>query len=345
MVDSPGRDCLADIYVRAHYRRVEDLFLWRVSFEPSLFDSVGRAFPLVGLRLPVDSVSLTGSGSPAAAKLDALLADRTRNRLAAQTKAGKIILAGSLAQVLEILRVPVQGEVADSPDRAAETLVIPPLAPASSGELVLTYSEDFETTPVGGYPAGWTQLSPSSAPTKAVVNRAFGPSLSFGLDGLTNSPRTDGLACQPQGDRFAYEFDMLVEGDRMGGMAGFTVPFERNGQAGRMNYNQVQFLGDSGGRRKLIFCGLSAQPHELMEAQVGVWYSIRVDMDFREATARVTVNGQVVGEGLPILTNQPRYDPNIGGMARLETFSFSTDVWNGDPRRNKVRFDNLKFWQ
>ena len=52
VVDTPGKDNQADVYVEARYQRARKFLFWRMLFETSILDATGKSFPLLFTPLP-----------------------------------------------------------------------------------------------------------------------------------------------------------------------------------------------------------------------------------------------------------------------------------------------------
>ncbi|NCB39802.1 MAG: hypothetical protein EOM80_13640 [Erysipelotrichia bacterium] len=298
VVDAPGHPWEADIYIEGIFQRCHRLFFWRVKFENSLLDAVGRIYPLLFTPRDAGEFPNTNDGSPLASVVDDLIATRKNNSAAVAAKAALIQPLTDTRDIIKILDGPTQIVVA--PDLAHGSPVIPsasPLTPPPVAAPTVILRETFDnipeysSNPIPGftfirkgarYLGAHTEHDPPSPPKCYILG--------------SEKEATIMIMPLTVENRLIFEFDYMIEvapsevTSSPEGIVGFcdaTGNFSdaRNSVVFRTN-GSIQFNGIS--------------PRVIGTWEDEKWVSVKVDLKLDDQTADVFVNGSTILNKTPI---------------------------------------------
>ncbi len=292
IVDTPGHKTQADVYVEAIYQRCSRLFFWRVKFERSIFDAVGRALPLLFVTRDASDFPLGGTGSPLAGFVDDLIKTRDTNNISAATKDSMVKSLTDTQTIITVLDGPTGVALASDPDHGALPIAPPPpLGKPPLASPTVIYEEHFDSDTGGTIPgfksdgkgvlAGYSQNPPNC------YQQVAGP---------TN--QRNELLPIPLTNRLIYSFRFMVPVDPQptsstdeGGDIGLALP-NFHFEAG-WGFFTVMPEGT------LSFdAGVSCE--QLGNWVKGTWYSFRAEIDFDAQAADLYLNGTLVREKLAL---------------------------------------------
>lgn len=164
-----------------------------------------------------------------------------------------------------------------------------------SAHSAVIFSDDFESYTSGVYPSPpWYNIF-SGRSGYVTTEQARSGTQSFRSESYSNWARWDYVPLSTVPDRFVYQAAVYLTAPGRGGTVGFgyrrpTVPNE-----GRFG-NSVFFAPDS----KVYFWTVTTPPTLLLDSwTAGVWYDVRVRIDYLNNVADVYLNGVLVGDDLP----------------------------------------------
>lgn len=302
VVDAPGHRWEADIYVEACFQRCQRLFFWRVKFENSVLDAVGRVYPILfASRDPGEFPAAVG-GSPLAPAVDDLISIRHANQGLAGSKASLIRPLADTKDMIKVLDGPSGIEVADDLAHGPSPLpaVLPPLTAPPTASPTVLLKETFDDIP-GEY----NNLAIPGFTFARRGDYVVGPHIEHSPP---TSPKCYMLGCDLPGEptvmvmpltlgsRLIIEFDYMIEVNPT------EVPTSPEGAVGFCDAsgnftdgkNSVIFRADG----KVQFG--SIPPREIGTWEDEKWVRIKTDLDLDGKVGDVYVNGSLILQGVPI---------------------------------------------
>ncbi len=185
--------------------------------------------------------------------------------------------------------------------------------PAMSTAAVI-YSDGFEAWPVGAYPAPpWVNMFPGQSGTVTDLV-AHGGSHSFQSMSLWNSSRCDYVAMASIPDLVEYQGSVRVDTPGFGGGLGFPY-VDPNASNTFWTGNTVLF-GEDG---LIHFYSRSIGSVDLGPWSTGVWYDVKVQIDYTRLRADVWIDNVLKGHDL---VTEPKVLMYYGGPVPLDKFGF-----------------------
>ncbi len=197
---------------------------------------------------------------------------------------------------------------------------------ASASFQVVPIADDFETYPVGGYPAGWYNLWSGADDGTVTTDAAFSGRQSFRLTGYTGWVRADGIDLPLAGfATLTYRIAVMVPaGQATGGAVGF---FQRRSPFESTDFNSVHLYPG----REITANGSIGSATGII-CQAGRWYDVIVEIDYAALRMNVWIDGREVVWNLPAREK-----------SASSTFFVGT-LWSSSPGTTTAYFDNVSFF-
>jgi len=190
----------------------------------------------------------------------------------------------------------------------------------------LPFSDSFETVPNGYYPNldGWqTWFSGTSA---YVTNQAaHSGAQSFRLQSLPFLSRCDCVRLDQVPDRLAYQASLRM--DPMGGRAAW-VGLAYGISNKMLACDSFIVRNENGLIGSVYFAGAMSLPPLLLGTfAIGQWITVEADLDFKQWTADLWLNGVLVATSVPAQPSQ--FDDPALGHVILNRFAAGESNWAG----------------